>query len=486
MAKNKKSKQQEKLSPKQYIQQKIRTLDIGDCYMTPIEEIEGHGRGIAIVSRRHKSGNVSIATYLLDTFCMGVTDTTYRLQMTNAEYEELVDDYALPTYSYNEVHNMIYGAVEFASEAGINPCADFALTKFFLEKDDDKIPIIEYDYGQNGKHHLFTDNVMVYNRYLPLLEKNLGAGNFYYTFITDKDFENDGDDDDENYTYSPRYTDYSKHHRVDYSYKHPEYPSSMDIRLPLVKELVADNPDLLTDEQIDQLLALPNDDLRHDLCEVITNSLYRYADFDADDFGKEDHFSCDTTINAIMLLGETGYSEQSVNVILEMMRQNEAFYNNVFGDAADYATTPTLAKLVNGREQMLVDFIKEPGLCDFFKGDAVTTLCQLSLYNPERRAEFVEILRDLLVFATEKIPQPNPYFDIWLTGHLLFMVSDLKSVELLPEIEALFATGEADKNAIGDFEEVKRDLNSSEENNKDVYPLDIKARYAELRTWENT
>lgn len=475
MAKSKKKTQQQTLSPKQYIQQKIRTLEIGECYMTAVDIIEKFGRGFAVVSRRHKSGNVSFAIYLLDAFCMGVTDTSYALQMTRDEFEEKIEKYALAPCEYNVVHNMIYGAVEFASEAGINPCADFALTKFFLEEDDDNIPLIEYDYGDNGMHHLFTDNILIYNRYLPLLKKNLGEGNFRYTLITGKK------DDDDNSNYS---SDYDKHYRVDYSYKHPEYPSSIDVRQPRVYEILSTAEDYLTDSEIDELLAFPPDDLRHDIGEIITNALYRYADYTEEDFDTDEQFNWHTIVNSITMLGETGYSEKSVKQLLELMRQSNDFYNMVFGDTAEVATIPTLAKLADGHEQMLVDFIKEPGLSGYFKGDAITALSLIAVNNPDRRKEFVEILRDLIVFATEKMPQKNPYFDIWDTGYMLFFADHIKAVELLPEIEAWFATGEVDEDAIGDFDYIRENFTSADYEPTDLeYLFDIKERFAELRSW---
>ncbi|MBD5275177.1 MAG: hypothetical protein HDS37_03625 [Bacteroides sp.] len=54
--------------------------------------------------------------------------------------------------SYAEAHNLIYGAIEFAEEADIEPYGDFNVAEYILEEDTDKLPLIEYDYGKDGKH----------------------------------------------------------------------------------------------------------------------------------------------------------------------------------------------------------------------------------------------------------------------------------------------------------------------------------------------
>lgn len=50
--------------------------------------------------------------------------------------------------SYVEAHNLIYGAIEFAEEADIEPYRDFNVAKYILEEDTDKIPLIDFRIGQ--------------------------------------------------------------------------------------------------------------------------------------------------------------------------------------------------------------------------------------------------------------------------------------------------------------------------------------------------
>lgn len=205
MAKKKQKKQaggsQQELSPEQYLRQRMRTVPISTCYAT--EEIPHSGIIYVVVTRRHTGGRVSAALFMVDVYCLGVKESFYRLWLEDDELEELLE---LPTdliefheCSYEEAHNRIYGAIAFAEEAGIKPDKSFQLTKYLLEEDTDDIPLIEYDYGRNGKHFLICDTKLEASRYLPILRKTLGEGRFDYLIGIDEDEaeSNIGDEDDD-------------------------------------------------------------------------------------------------------------------------------------------------------------------------------------------------------------------------------------------------------------------------------------------------
>lgn len=53
---------------------------------------------------------------------------------------------------YNLAHNIIYGGNEYAEEHGFKIHKDFEkLTQYILEVDDDKIPLIDVEFGKDGK-----------------------------------------------------------------------------------------------------------------------------------------------------------------------------------------------------------------------------------------------------------------------------------------------------------------------------------------------
>ena len=188
MAKSKKKKpQQEFLSPERFMRERVRSLQLGPCYFPT--EMDERGEGIAIVSRVHTGGRVSFAVYLIDSWCTGVKDTYFRLRMEEDEFQSYVErmgDHVRPA-SYNEVHNLIYGALEFAEEAGIPPHKDFAVTKYMLEEDTDDIPLSEYSYGKDGKHFLVVTGKLEASRYLQFMRRHLKEGEYDYIIALDPD-----------------------------------------------------------------------------------------------------------------------------------------------------------------------------------------------------------------------------------------------------------------------------------------------------------
>ena len=194
---------QQFLSPEKYLQQKARTLEIGTCYVT--NDIDKMKMGHVIVTRKHTGGRISMACYLVDMACLGVKDSFYRLRMDDWEFDEFIDDRRdmFRECSYEEAHNRIWGCISYAEEAGIRPDKSFLLTQYMLEEDTDDIPLIEYEYGRDGKHFLTCRSELEASRYLPLMRRNLGEGNYQYIIgIGDPGFDDEEDDelDDERAT----------------------------------------------------------------------------------------------------------------------------------------------------------------------------------------------------------------------------------------------------------------------------------------------
>lgn len=210
MAKNKKKKQggqQQVFSPLRFIRERMRTVKIAQCYMTS-EDNWGEGEGYVIVIREHTGGKKSFAAYLVDRWCVGVKDSFFNVRVDDDQVEGMLSRLSrfgtLDVVSYEQAHNMVWGAVAFAEEAGIKPCKDFALTQYYLEEDTDDVPLIEYDYGVDGKYYLVATNNLELSKYLQPMRKNLAEGDYVYVVddgfddygFADDDFE-EGVDDDE-------------------------------------------------------------------------------------------------------------------------------------------------------------------------------------------------------------------------------------------------------------------------------------------------
>lgn len=492
MAKKKQTKGRQKgqqfLSPEQYMRQRVRSLEIGTCYVS--NDMTGCGEGHVIVTRRHTGGRVSMAMYLVDTFCLGVKNSLFRLRLEEEELQEKLDRIPdLRECTYDEAHNWVYGAISWAEEGGIEPDKSFAVTKYMLEEDTDDIPLIEYEFGHNGKHFLMANSNLEASRYLPLLRKNLGEGNFTFTIKSDFDEIMDWDVDKalerlEHAGESPLFKRYGP--STEYTYRHPDYPSSMQLESPewFYRELQStDNAIYLPDELTDRILALPRDTVRHDLEQIVLYHIGLTCDGIADDYAPDGYTG--TVANSVMLLGEVGNEDSSLDVVLEVLRQSRDFMDYHFADAAHEIIVPTLYLLGQNRLDKLMSYIKEEGLDTFCKCHVFPAVAQVALAQPERRDEVNAWFREAIRFATKMLPQTQ-WFDTDLAGLMLHSLIDLQAKELLPELREMFATGLVDLGACGDFAEMTRIIaNPRYVGNAADCITDIHERFAYMkRRWE--
>lgn len=272
-------KQNNLLSEKSLIRDRMRKLEFGPCYISSGLEA---GEIFIIVSRKHKGGRLSFCTYLVDTYCMGVKDTYWETRMEESEFYGHIEDVkqrdkGIKECSYTEAHNRIWGAIAFAKEAGITPCRSFNMAQYFLAEDDESVPLIEYKFGKDGKHFLVANSQAELNHYYPVLKHNLGDDfNYmvredlddYYDDEEMDDSENeDAEDEDglDNDDMIKRYFDLVKERSTKYSYKCPRYQAIGEYILPNFEELIAKSGKKISHSRIRKLLSYDKESLRHDI-----------------------------------------------------------------------------------------------------------------------------------------------------------------------------------------------------------------------------
>ncbi len=488
MAKKKQAaKQQTFLSPEQYIRERARTLEIGDCYIN--ENYKEHGLGHIIVTRLHKGGKKTIGCYLVDTYCLGVKDAFCRARMEDFEYNGFINnmekEYHLKKISYNEAHNLIYGAMEFADEAGIAPCKDFSLAKYILEEDTEAIPLIEYEYGRNGKYLLIVSSRDEADRYMSTLRANLGS-NFNY-IIKDKPFEEDepevedlfGDD------FANMLADIEEKHKnavkwnQPYSYRHPHYPAALEVEHPSVLLTISDPENAcLSDAQVDDILSLPHDSLRNDLENILLFNIGLSCDGIPKEMS-EGPFS-GVIGHCVMLLGEVGNYSSSLDAVLEVLRQNDDFLDYHIADSSMEIIVPTIYKLAKNKLYTLMDFMKETGLNNFWKSTVANAVAQIALIEPDRRPEVITWFEELLAAINRDFPSAA-YTDAVLNGLIVPDLIDIDATELLPEIKTMYDNSFVDLLACGDYSKVEKAMIEKRHSPFHEIKPDIKERYALLR-----
>lgn len=207
MGKNNNGKVIHMLSPENYIRKKARTLPIYECLVR--SDWEETKMTTVTVARNHTNGNITVCSYLVDLFCLGVKDSMYLFNVPVHEYEEFKErvnrEMEMTEVDYTLAHNIVYAAIEFAEEFGFKPHKDYeSVTKFMLEEDTEDIELIEIECGNDGKpiymRGPFEDDAKA-RRIITQLEKNAGPGNYEYIDgfdeFDDDDFDDEFDEDDD-------------------------------------------------------------------------------------------------------------------------------------------------------------------------------------------------------------------------------------------------------------------------------------------------
>ncbi len=473
MARNKSKKkaapqQQKKLSPERYMREKARSLPMGKCYIT--SDWKEAGVCEVVVSRQRPDGNVAWAVFYVDTFCMGVKDAVVKTDMSPDTFESYLDRMGdgseLVEIDYVEAHNIIYGAIAFAEEGGIEPAKDFELAQYILEEDTDDVPLIEYEFGKDGQHFLVVSRPGD-KKHISTLKKKLGS-NFQVIIEEDDDYDDDYDDEDEKPSFTPEMlrnvmenidkmqAESNRHPIEEYSYDYPEYPATPVVKNQFIADVML-NPDYLEKlprEFVKQVMALPHDEAAADIAAVMMYEIGRtYRAINDATIGKPENSAL---LHGIRLLTDLE-SEKGLDAILELTRQNEAFFDYQIGDMLMEGMYYAIYACGRNNVARLEELLNTPGLCTFARAQLPRVLCMIAYNTPERRGEIIEVFRRLLAGMVDRLPRQQAC-DGAFAGFLMCELISIKATELLPEIEAVFATDCVDKTVCGNRDSVVRDL----------------------------
>ena len=179
--------QQRKFSPEKYIRQNGRKLLIEKCLIA--DQYENQGLTVCLIVRKQSSKYFSFANILVDRLCLGIKNVMANCNFTKAEIDDFIDRLQssgeLKEVSPVYFHNLVYGAMDYATENGFNPHKDFDYAQYLLEPDlvDDGIDEIEF--GWEGKPLYIQGPHDNGNRILGIINAKVGKGN--YNFIVEEE-----------------------------------------------------------------------------------------------------------------------------------------------------------------------------------------------------------------------------------------------------------------------------------------------------------
>lgn len=498
MAKKKKNKGQngqQNISPERFIRERMRSVKIGKCYMTSDFDSE-QGLGYVVITREHTGGRLSFAAYLVDKWCIGVKKTFFNLRVDEDVVDTLLERLGTTTdlmeVGYNEAHNMVWGAVAFAEEAGIKPCKDFALTQYFLEDDTDDIPLIEYDYGHDGKYFLMANNNRELEGYLSQMRKVLKPEQYLFAVTSGDDVFSDEENEEEarfskhdkwdsnNYNRKD-YPNYYRYDSMPYTYKatYPTKPAKL--AFPEVAEIFSSDDHYLTlgDNDIDHILSLPHDALRQQLEQTILFGLGRINDGKGGLSKKAGAFD-QIIMHALIILGNLEGGEQSLKVVLETLRQPEDVYTFLYGDSAMLVAQPAIVKLGHDHLPLLQSFLIEEGIMHYGKCCVIESLAEIADRYPDKRCEVLDLFSSVIDCIIAQGPSAT-FTDYALNGILVWKLLDLQAEELLPKIKQMYDLNLVNRQCCGYWKDVEHKM---KRNTHSVprRPADIKEIYRTLKS----
>ena len=463
MAKKKNKKQNQPtpkaFTPEQYLRTKARQLPIYKCYKSTIP---GDTRQMAVVvARQHPQGTITFAAFMLDRWCLGVKNVLWQFNVDESYLDHCLSylrkgDQKLEEISYVEAHNWVYGAHDWAADAGIMPHPDFAIASYVLEADDDDVELIEYDFGNDGEYWLMVHNNFEASQYIPTLTKTLGTGNF--NIVIDDDEEDDFDDEDYDFDDDEEddlFGGFKVTPSMEYTYEGKDYPTTAVLHHEELWDIMTKELFQVTDEQIETVLALPADTLREDLHALLMQQIglqWRKENYSVEEDGGINY---NVTINALAFLTHVATIDDSLPIILEVLRQSPEYIDNNFGDIPDRFLYPMLYLLAKDDPSVFLPFLLEEGPCYRAK------FCVLELFEtmadnmPELHDDFLSLSKTILEAYRDDLPQ-RTICDGTVTAFAFGIPFALKATELLPIVEELYSTGLIDESVNGHIDEVRR------------------------------
>jgi tetratricopeptide (TPR) repeat protein len=163
---------------------------IGDC-LVPTSLFE-EGIGHVVLTRSLPHGQIAMASFLVDTFCLGVKNALYRI-VSPAEYdyyrEQIEAQTPLEPVHPSCLRKLVEGAVHYARDLGFPPHPDYArAARLFGDIDAAACPV-RYTYGKDGQPFYISgpyESAAQSRKIIDTLARRLGPDGFHYMTALDE------------------------------------------------------------------------------------------------------------------------------------------------------------------------------------------------------------------------------------------------------------------------------------------------------------
>lgn len=431
-----------KQTPEELLRNKGRSWELYKCLATE-EDFEDYGKGYVIIARKNNVGEIFMAWYKLDIWCRGVMKTGYIPNLDEQTFEdECLDlegyiDYEFEPVPYDRAHNWVWGAEDFADQAGLTPPREWSFTQYMLEDDENEdIPILDLPFGSDGLHFLSLgiSEQSLSHTLFPILDKNLGVEGWDYEFREDYLFESDNDELEDD-RYGPDDFGYGRN-AVDKDYGMDAQELLRRNRLTLPTELVLENPSSLRfipkeGEDFDYSLLEgldPSADrsLRRDMGSVLLYNLHLARK------GERSYDIYRAIFCSAAILSTSGDPSYLGHLIEILRLDNEESEYYIPADFSIEFFPALLYNLGKNRVTQLCDAANEYMECPDNKANLCVALSEIAMRDPSRRKEVFSAFSKMIHrYSSVEEGLEGMMFDDWYTVSILEELLRLDAKELL-------------------------------------------------------
>jgi hypothetical protein len=168
-------------------------------------QVGDSGVALVLAAERDGHGRLTMCSFLVDTWCLGVKNAMGPKRIHKRELEALRHQCYAPWRSHGIpiplelAQHVVLGAVEFGRALGFEAHRDFKRARFALGSWEGPSAIT---FGMDGKPHYVNGPYEDPQRVLATLERTVGRGRFHYTVSL-----GEADDPGDGYHYSAVLTD---------------------------------------------------------------------------------------------------------------------------------------------------------------------------------------------------------------------------------------------------------------------------------------
>jgi hypothetical protein len=180
------------LLPKDPSESSIKNL-LGKIILRKNNDDIDRGLGLVVIARTARYNQITVCSYLLDIWCLGVKDTIPPRTVERIKFQEVAEALFHPfpgkpqEVPLEVAQGMIFSACEYAEDLGFQPHKDFSKSRSHIGTWDGTIRI---ECGRDGKPFYVNGPYDNPTRIMETLKKSRGEGNFDF-MIGDAPTEDD-------------------------------------------------------------------------------------------------------------------------------------------------------------------------------------------------------------------------------------------------------------------------------------------------------